>query len=195
MDDLDERVRYWTQEVADTYCKKCVDTCCNGYKHRIDISKFSLPLFQEHGVPVYKLGEFGKNAVLDKWGHVILKNQHWLKDKTSIPQPAIIENTASRGIFASEDQRPKYTLYVRNNCPLYEQEKGCIAHEDERRPQVCKDFPVFRVSDTNPWFVFHENCKSFNKEELRKAFEQAFPEAVLGFIHEKTNTFVEEKTF
>ena len=130
---LEGKIRQWQQNVLNGYCKKCSDTCCNGQKHRIMIDSVSLPLFKEKGIPVIKHRKFDKSSFKD--------NQLRFKNGDYIQKPALVQ--MPRWLFGDE-----WYLYV-DFCPFY-QDNRCEIHENPRRPEVCKKYPIVTLGYNEP---------------------------------------------
>ncbi len=163
---IEEKVREWQQECLTNYCQACSSTCCNSQKHRIVLEQSSLPLFQEYGIPVVKQKQ------LDK--HSLGNNRPLLKDGSPVPKPSIIQT----GRFLSQGGYLHADI-----CPFYDKGKGCKVHEDSRRPQVCKDYPITFLGCNDEGRLLDvrimRSCEYFNKPENRTALIERFPVRII----------------
>lgn len=188
LDNLGEKVRKWTRETASKYCKDCKDNCCNGYKHRIDITESELKPFLERGIPIARLDDLNQERAFEK-GHLKIRAILYTKNGQKIPRPSLIQTRKAHSANIdgeNVDFETTYALYVDKYCPFYDKKSGCEIHEDPKRSEVCKTYPVFRLTPTSRCFSFNSSCKLFNQKEVREAFKMNFPEPiVLGVNTEK----------
>jgi len=174
--DLDTRIDVWRTNCARKLCSTCPDSCCNGYKHRIDMTNLEVAPFTEHGIPIVRLHDLDtetalRNGYLNFNGRVLKNNQKPLE------KPSLVEmlttfgrNDSGELVLASVD----YTLYVSKFCPMYKDGR-CIIHEDTRRPKVCKAYPIFKTqSKGENVFLYAKSCKPFNNPDIRKEFDELF---------------------
>ncbi len=177
-DDLKRRIEEWVQETASQQCINCIDTCCDGTKHFINISGDDLEPFLEIGVPVFNWNYFDAYVLL-KWRSTNRSNHMKLftKEGIEIPKPALIEATefmheSYKGIVF--EGKSEFSLYVDKYCPFYNFGKGCEIHDDPRRPKVCKEYPVIDMHEGT--YDILPSCKPFNQREVREDFRKNFPE-------------------
>ena len=167
MADLKQRIRQWTMQTAAKYCKDCKDTCCDGNKHIISFKESELELFLEKAIPIVKIDDLDESAY-DENRYLKIKETLHTKNGLVIPRPALIQTSRGLGPFEVE-----YYLYVEKNCPFFN--NGCEIHEDPRRPQVCRDYPVFCDRDGNKYYI-KSSCRPFNQRIVREDFRRTFPE-------------------
>ena len=163
------QVAEWTLKKAKEYCPQCKDTCCNGTKHVIYINENELEPFVEKGMPIYPIDNFWLTD-LRSW-MIDLHTPLLTKERKEIPKPSLIETR----LHMDHYERKNFTLNVDKYCPFYEQKSGCAIHEDERRPLVCKEYPVFNAREDNT-FVIAPSCRLFNQQKVREDFRRTFPE-------------------
>jgi Fe-S-cluster containining protein len=164
---LEERIRKWQQNVLNDYCKVCSDTCCNGQKHKIMVDLFSLPLFKEKGIPVVK------NREVDKFS--FKNNKLYFKNGSLIQKPALVQ--MPRWLFGDE-----WYLYS-DFCPFYK-DNQCEVHEDSRRPEVCKQYPIVFLGCNDPKgkkldIKIMKSCEYFNNEKIRYLLTEKFPVRII----------------
>jgi Fe-S-cluster containining protein len=160
---LEERIRKWQQGVLDSYCSKCSDTCCNSKKHNITVDDSSLPLFQEKGIPFVGIRDLDLQSLRT---HVLL-----LKNGRAITKPSIVQ------VPKKEYAGTELYLYA-NSCPFYK-DNQCEVHEDPRRPDVCKMYPIVFLGGNYSEEGFLElkikdSCECFNREEIRSELTKNF---------------------
>jgi hypothetical protein len=160
----------WTLDTAKKYCPKCENTCCDGIRHAITMYENELRPFVERGIPAYCLDNFSYEDLFD-W-RCNLSMSLFTKHGDKISKPSLIETRVKMNPYGEKN----FTLYVDKNCPFYEQKSGCTIHEDERRPIVCKDYPVFSTKDELNTFIIAPSCDLFNLQEVREDFRRNFPE-------------------
>lgn len=123
---LEERIRKWQQSFLSEHCATCSDTCCNSMKHAILFDDSSLSLFQERGIQVVNNNQL-KQPFSPQRGL-------YLKDGSAIEKPSIVE--PPKGIY-----NEKWFVYS-DVCPFYTSKRTCEVHEDPRRPEICKNYPI-----------------------------------------------------
>jgi hypothetical protein len=155
---------------AEKYCKSCTNNCCNGNKHYIDYIKESeLELFIERGLPIFKLSELSHMGKNKKGNFFFSREELFTSNGKPVPKPAIIQQ--SEGVAEYEAE---YMLHLKDFCPLYDEKKGCTVHEDPRRPETCRKYPVFPSMGIEDSFELRENCEIFNTPEIIQDFEETF---------------------
>lgn len=170
----EEQIREWQQNVLNDYCKVCSDTCCNPQKHRIVVDSYSVPLFKEKGIPFVRNREIDKSS-LRNWKRN--KNSPLLfRNGSEIKKPSVVE--IPQGIFGAENY-----LYA-NLCPLYRDNK-CEVHEDPRRPEVCKKYPMLFLGCTDPEgkkldVKIMDSCECFKNKKVRSLLTERFPVRIVN---------------
>lgn len=163
---IEERIREWQQNFLSEHCRVCSDTCCNSKKHAILFDDSSLPLFQERGIPIVRVNQLEEPFLIEEG--------LYLKDGSEVGKPSIVE--PPKGLF-----RRKWFIYS-DICPFYSKEKGCDVHEDPRRPEVCKKYPIvfLECTDTEGRFfdIRIKDCEY--SEEIRKEITKEFPVKVIN---------------
>jgi hypothetical protein len=165
---LEGKIREWQQKVLNDYCKVCSDTCCNGQKHKIMIDSFSVPLFKEKGVPVIKL---------KKWDRYSLPKSGLLfKDGSEIQKPALVQ-MPTKWLYGNE-----WYLYA-DFCPFY-RDNQCEVHEDPRRPEVCKKYPIVFPECSDPTgkkmdVRIMKSCEYFSNKENQSRLTRKFPVRII----------------
>ena len=165
---LEGRIRQWQQNFLSEYCKVCSDTCCDSQKHAILFDDSSLPLFQERGIPIVRVHQLEKPVEVIN-GHLKL----YLKDGSEVRKPSIVE--PPKGLF----QR-RWIIYD-DVCPFYNSAGTCDVHEDPRRPEVCKKYPIVLLECSDPEGRFLDvrikDCEF--SEEIRKEITKEFPVRII----------------
>jgi len=157
-----KELRNWQQERANEYCPKCTSTCCNAQKFDISMDVGDAELFLQNGIPLIYCRDLA-HLSFNMW----LGGRQQIFDKSDKPLdgPAIIRR---------EHPFERDFLYAFNPpyCPFYDNKRNlCKVHETPRRPQVCKDYPIFVRNET---LTFMENCPPFYAYENRKIAFQLF---------------------
>jgi hypothetical protein len=163
---LDEEMQKWVQ----SHCKECSDTCCNSQKHRILLNNYSVPLFQEKGVPLIPRRKLDKHSV-ESWKRD--KNAKLLlKDGSEVKKPSIVEIPKGMCGIGS---------YIYSDlCPLYSQGKGCSIHNDSRMPDYCKRYPIVNLGCNDPEgkkvdVKVMKTCECFSDKGNMAEFTKKFP--------------------
>jgi Fe-S-cluster containining protein len=163
---LEERIRNWQQGLLSDYCRVCSDTCCDAQKHGILFDDPSLPLFQERGIPVIKYSQLEEPfSVFDGL---------YLKDGYKVGKPSIVE-------VPKRSFRKRWMIYA-DMCPFYNKEKECEVHEDPKRPEVCKQYPIVFLGCNDPQGrLFEVRIKSSCEysDKLKSEIVKEFPVRVL----------------
>jgi len=155
---IESKIREWQQENLNNYCEVCKDNCCNAQKHNILFNSASLPLFEENGIPIIKYKQL-----------VPMGNKLCLKDGSEVQKPSILQCR----------DKNEWVIYA-DFCPFYVKEKGCKVHEDPRRPEVCREYPIvfFGCNDSEGKVLdvkVMKSCEYFNKKEIQDEFKKKFP--------------------
>ncbi|MCK9596015.1 hypothetical protein M0R19_02435 [Candidatus Pacearchaeota archaeon] len=155
---IESKIREWQQEKLTNYCGVCKDNCCNAKKHNILLNSFSLPLFEENGIPIIEYKQL-----------ISLNDKICLKDGSIIQKPSILQ---CRNI-------KEWVIYS-DFCPFYAKGEGCKVHEDPRRPEVCREYPLafFGCNDAEGKYLdvkIMKSCEYFNKKEVQDEFKKKFP--------------------
>ena len=186
-DDIEVRVRKWTQEKASQLCKTCEETCCNGFEYNIQIKESELGIFQELGIPVIRTEDQREPIDFSQGVYTV----SWLEELYTvngdkIPKPSLVQVSSGNphiGIKAI------FLLYVGKDnphCPLYDEQEKCTIYDDSRRPNSCYLHPVY--GDRRDFFI-KSSCKPFNQRSVREDFRRTFPEARLGVNNLRSVSF------
>lgn len=168
---LQDRVIDWVNNRSEFLCRSCSDNCCSCSKHAIKISSKDLEPFIEHGVPVISL-----ERLSDRARYLFLEDQEKneeirLKDGSKLPDPSVVQ--CKKSLVSSGC----YEIYSSGSCPLYQDGK-CSVYFDNRRPRLCKTYPVF-VNDTLKIATFRHSCKPFNTAHFQREFQANFPDLTI----------------
>lgn len=166
--ELKAKIQKWQQGILNDYCGKCKDTCCNGQKHRIVAGPYSVPLFKEKGIPIVKRSQFDT--------HSLRTNVLRLRNGCEIQKPSLVE-LPGKWMYGEE-----WYIYA-DMCPFYK-DNQCEVHEDERRPEVCKKYPLDFLGRNDPEGKFLDvlvmnSCECFRKEEVRNTLATKFPVRII----------------
>lgn len=165
---LKEKIQRWQQEMLNGYCEKCKDTCCNGKKHNIIAGPNSVSLFKEKGIPIVKRSQFDT--------HSLRTNTLRFRNGCEIQKPSLVE-MPGKWLYGDE-----WYVYA-DFCPFYKNNQ-CEVHEDERRPEVCKKYPLnfLGCNDSEGKLLdvlVMNSCEFFSREEVRKTLTKKFPVRII----------------
>lgn len=183
IDQLAEQVEAWRDEIAEMHCGSCRQTtCCDTNLHVIPVEEEALDLFRENGVPVYAIDKLDLKSLVQWWRtprkYNILDNEG-----NPIEKPALVQTPGT----VDQD---KWVMYSDSYCPLYSKATNrCTVHDDPRRPEACKEFPViiFREPNTGERALqtgytgnevlaveFKKACNIIHHPAVRADFERRF---------------------
>jgi Fe-S-cluster containining protein len=131
------------------------------------IDNQAIPLFQEKKVLIIKDKQIDKYSVAS--GRLCFKNG------LEIPKPALIQ--MPKWLWGEE-----WYLYA-DSCPFYK-EKNCEIHENSRRPDVCKRYPIILLGCNDPEgkkldVEIMKSCECFNRKEIQDALTKKFPVRII----------------
>lgn len=180
---ITQDIRDSVQELAFKYCKECQDSCCNAVKNLISMDTdetSGLELFLEHDIPVFRSDQVDEKSLLN-WVVYSHKSNGviYTKEGVEIKKPALVEHFMHAFMPDNEivwTTHKLFTVYADRYCPFYNENTGCSVHEDSRRPNICKEYPIDEIAITTEGkagVIVARTCPIFTqqyvKEELRQS--------------------------
>ena len=167
MRELDEKIHaQMSKSISDKFCRECSGTCCNPQRYKILIDETSLNLFQKKGSSIIGIEQLNRSSLRHYKKRI--SSKLLLKNGSEVPKPSLVQlKLFQQGMY----------LYA-DICPFYGQNKGCEIHEDPRRPQVCKQYPLSFSGCEDPKgrfldFRIMKSCEYV--EDVRSFLQENFP--------------------
>ena len=192
---LEKDIDEWTQKQLSEHCGKSRwGNCCNGRRFLIGIcndEKEALELFSELKVPIYTIRELNKGSVAAWLTSDYFVGDIKTKNEKLIPKPSIIEHPYCEYLNGKNTKWQKgteFALYLDKYCPAYDKEKGCIVHDDPRRPRGCRQYPIIHGRENGVIKAqIKKSCPGIRLiKGIEDKFKKAFPNVLLdNFLEER----------